>query len=252
VRLQDLSWPAVAALSKDTPVVVPIAALEQHGRHMPVFTDSMLLGEVVERAAKRLGERVLWTPLFWLGNSHHHLDFAGTLSASPRVYLDVLGDLLDNLITHGFRRLVLLNGHGGNIVPGQQVVFEARQRYRHRSDLLLLSTTYWSLGGKPNEIDRSIEQTKMGHACEWETSMMLRIAPHLVGDLTQVEAVPPGMGFEPATRGWITKDRSAPGHIGNPRLATAEKGEVLFRVFSDDVAAFLERVAAWDGKGWDA
>jgi creatinine amidohydrolase len=82
--------------------------------------------------------------------------------------------------------------------------------------------------------------------------MMLRIAPHLVGDLTQVEAVPPGLGFEPATRGWITKDRSAAGHIGNPRLATAEKGEVLFRVFSDDVVAFLERVAAWDGKGWDA
>jgi creatinine amidohydrolase len=242
----------VAALSKDTPVVVPIAALEQHGRHMPVFTDSMLLGEVVERAAPRLGERVLWAPLFWLGNSHHHMDFAGTLSASPRVYLDVLGDLLDNLIAHGFRRLVLLNGHGGNIVPGQQVVFEARQRYRDRSDLLLLATTYWSLGGKPNAVDPSIEQTKMGHACEWETSMMLRIAPHLVGDRTQVEAVAASFGFEPATRGWITKDRSAPGHIGNPRLATAEKGEVLLRVFSDDVVAFLERVAAWDGKVWDA
>jgi creatinine amidohydrolase len=241
----------VAALSKDMPVIVPIAALEQHGRHMPVFTDSMLLGEVVERASKRLGDQVLWTPLFWLGNSHHHIDFAGTLSASPRVYLDVLGDLLDNLITHGFRRLVLLNGHGGNIVPGQQVVFETRQRYRERSDLLLLSTTYWSLGGKPNEVDRSIEQTRMGHACEWETSMVLRLAPHLVGDLSRIEAVPPGVAFDPATRGWITKDRSAPGHIGNPRLATAEKGEVLFRVFSDDVVAFVQRVAAWDGKSWE-
>ena len=130
MRLQDMSWPAVAALSKDVPVVVPIAAVEQHGRHMPVFTDSMLLGEVVERASEELGDRVLWTPLFWLGNSHHHMDFAGTLSASPRTYLDVLGDLLDNLIAHGFRRLVLLNGHGGNIVPAQQVVFETRQRYR--------------------------------------------------------------------------------------------------------------------------
>jgi creatinine amidohydrolase len=218
---------------------------------MPVFTDSMLLGEVVDRASKRLGDRVLWTPLFWLGNSHHHIDFAGTLSASPRVYLDVLGDLLDNLIAHGFRRLVLLNGHGGNIVPGQQVVFEARQRYRQRNDLLLLATTYWSLGGKPHEVDRSIEQTRMGHACEWETSMVLRLAPQLVGDLSSVDPVGPGNAFEPATRGWITKDRSAPGHIGNPRLATAEKGEVLFRVFADDVVAFLERVCAWDGKSWE-
>ena len=90
----------------------------------------MLLGEVVRRAAEPLGDRVVWTPLLWLGNSHHHLDFAGTLSARPRTYLDLLGDLIDNLVTHGFRRVVLLNGHGGNIVPAQQAVFEARQRYR--------------------------------------------------------------------------------------------------------------------------
>jgi creatinine amidohydrolase len=248
VRLQDLNWPAVAALPKETPVVVPIAALEQHGRHMPVFTDSMLLGEVVERASSRLGDRVVWTPLFWLGNSHHHIDFAGTLSASPRVYLDVLNDLLDNLVTHGFRRIVFLNGHGGNIVPAQQVTFEARQQYRTRTDLLFLATAYWALGGKPNEVDRSIEQTRMGHACEWETSMMLRLAPHLVSEHTKVDAIAPGMPFDPASQGWITKDRSAPGHIGNPRLATAEKGEVLFRVFSDDVVALLERIIAWDGR----
>ena len=114
------------------PVVVPIAAVEQHGRHLPVFTDSMLLGEVVRRAAERLGDRVVWAPLLWLGNSHHHLDFAGTLSAAPRTYLDLLGDLIDNLVAHGFRRIVLLNGHGGNIVPASQAVFEARQRYRER------------------------------------------------------------------------------------------------------------------------
>src|SRR3954465_7676961 len=125
-----MSWPAVAGTSKDVPVVVPIAALEQHGRHLPVFTDSMLLGEVVRRAAERLGDRVLWTPLFWLGNSHHHLEFAGTLSATPRTYLDTLGDLMENLIAHGFRRLVLINGHGGNIVPMHQAVFEVRQRHR--------------------------------------------------------------------------------------------------------------------------
>ena len=97
--LQELSWPEVAAVAPDLPVVVPIAAVEQHGRHLPVFTDSMLLGEVVRRAAEPLGDRVVWAPLLWLGNSHHHLDFAGTLSAAPRTYLDVLGDLIDNLVS---------------------------------------------------------------------------------------------------------------------------------------------------------
>jgi creatinine amidohydrolase len=246
-----MSWPQVAAVSKDVPVVVPIAAVEQHGGHLPVFTDSILLGEVVRRAAERLGERIIWAPLLWLGNSHHHLDFPGTLSAGPRIYLDVLGDLIDNLVTHGFRRIVLINGHGGNIVPASQAVFEARQRHRNRKDLLLLATTYWLLGSRPREIDSSFVQDRMGHACEWETSMILRLSPHLVGDLKPIEPVPFGNPFEPGSRGWITKDRSAPGHIGDPRQASAEKGEILFRLFAGDVVSYLERVAAWDGRSWD-
>jgi creatinine amidohydrolase len=251
MQLFEMNWPQVAALSKDTPVVFPIAALEQHGRHMPVFTDSLLLGEVIRRASERLADRVLFAPLMWLGNSDHHLDFAGTLSAAPRTYLDLLETLMENFIQHGFKRLVFVNGHGGNIVPGQQAVFELRQKHRQRSDLLLLSATYWGLGGKPYEVDPSIKQRQMGHACEWETSMILRIAPHLVGDLSKVEPVEFGSAFEPASRGWITKDRTEPGHIGDPRHATAEKGETLFRVFSDDVVKLLERVIAWDGRGWN-
>src|SRR5262249_36289123 len=142
VRLQEMSWPAAAAVSKDVPVVVPIAAVEQQGHHLPVFTDSMLMGGVVRRAADALGDRVAWAPRLWRGNSHHHLYVAGTLSSAPRTYLDLLGDLIDNLVGHGFRRVMLLNGHGGNIVPGQQAVFEARQRHRRRDDLLLLAATY--------------------------------------------------------------------------------------------------------------
>jgi creatinine amidohydrolase len=250
MHLTDLKWSDVAALSKDLPVVIPVAALEQHGRHMPLFTDSLLLGEVIRRAHERLGDRILLAPLMWLGNSEHHLDFAGTLTAAPRVYLDVLENLADNFLHHGFRRIVFVNGHGGNNVPGQQAVFELRQRHRQRKDLLLLFATYWLLGGKPYEADPSIAQKRMGHACEWETSMMLRLAPHLVGDLKKVEAVEFGTPFEPATRGWVTQDRSQAGHIGDPRPATAEKGETLFRTFSEDVVQMLERVAQWDGKSW--
>src|SRR5438105_1946534 len=149
MKLADLTWPAVAALAPNTPVVFPVPALEQHGRHLPVFTDSLLCGEIVRRAEERLGDRVLFAPLTWLGSSDHHLDFAGTLSAAPRVYLDLLNGLIDNFVRHGFRRLVFVNGHGGNHIPGQQAVFEARQRYRSRDDLLLLFATYWLLGGRP-------------------------------------------------------------------------------------------------------
>jgi creatinine amidohydrolase len=251
VQLLEMAWPQVDSLPRTTPVVIPIAALEQHGRHMPVFTDSLLLGEVVRRVSAVMDDRVLFTPLTWLGNSHHHIDFPGTMSASPRLYLDLLADLMENMIFHGFQRIILLNGHGGNIVPSQQATFEVRQKYRGRNDLLLLAATYWSLGGQPNQVDPSIKQQRMGHACEWETSMILRIAPHLVHDLQKVEPVPFGNAFEPASRAWITKDRTAAGHIGDPRHATAEKGETIFKVFSADVVALLERVLAWDGRSWE-
>src|SRR4029079_12703859 len=138
MNLTDLTWPAVKALDPATPVVFPVAALEQHGHHMPLFTDSLLLGEVVRRVHESLGEKILMAPLQWLGNSDHHLDFPGTLSMRPRVYLGMLAGMLDCVIGRGCRRLVFLNGHGGNDVPGKQVVFEVRQKYRDRNDLLLL------------------------------------------------------------------------------------------------------------------
>ncbi len=256
MQLANLKWPDVAALDRRTPVVVPIAALEQHGRHMPLFTDSLLLGEVIRRVSDAMRGRVLFAPLMWLGNSEHHLDFPGTMTASPRIYLDLLRDMVENFVFHNFTRIVLVNGHGGNIVPAQQALFELRQKHRGRSDLLLLSATYWTLGrnateGVPYSADPSFVQTRMGHACEWETSMMLRIAPHLVGDLSHVQALDFGNPLEPAHRAWITKDRTEVGHIGDPRTATAEKGEVLLSRFTGDVVALLERVIAWDGKSWD-
>lgn len=252
MRLLEMTWPQVQSLPPQTPVLIPLAALEQHGRHLPLFTDSLLVGEVLRRAHDQLADRVLLTPLMWLGNSEHHLDFPGTMSASPRTYLDLLKDLVGNFLFHGFRRIVLLIGHGGNIIPARQVLFELRQEHRKESGLLLLDATYWSLGSKPHELDASIQQPQMGHACEWETSMMLRLRPDLVGDYQRVDPVPFGRAFAPAHRAWITKDRTEPGHIGQPHLASAEKGEVLFRAFSSDVVALIERVLAWDGQAWDA
>ncbi len=247
MQLAEMNWPAVAALSKNTPVVLPVAALEQHGHHLPVFTDSMLLGEIMRRAERQLGDRALFAPLMWLGNSAHHMDFPGTMSAAPRTYIDLVVDMVENFLAHGFRRIVVLNGHGGNNVPGQQALFEVRQKHRDRDDLLLLFSCYWALGARPHEADASIEQQAMGHACEWETSMILALAPQLVGDYKNARPVDPAQTFDPAHRAWTTKDRSPIGHIGNPRVASAAKGETLLRLFTADVVGLLERVQAWDG-----
>jgi len=250
MNLTDLPWPRIAALAPNTPIVFPVAAIEQHGHHLPVATDSMLLGEVVRRAQPLTGDKILYAPLQWLGNSDHHLHFSGTLTAEPRAYIDLLGRLIDNAVQHGFKRIVFLNGHGGNDIPGRQAVFEARQRYRARNDLLLLFTTYWD-HAKPQESRPDLVQRSMGHACEWETSMIMAIRPELVvGRVAELPDVPVNFGFEPAYRGWITDDRTTMGHMGAPRHATPEKGEHLFNCYAQGVAAFLQKVAAWDGKTW--
>lgn len=248
--LAKMTWPDVDALSRDTPVVIPVAALEQHGQHMPVFTDSMLLGEIVRRAKEECHNHALFLPLTWLGNSHHHMDFPGTLSAPPRVWLDMLKGLIDNMIQHGFRRILVINGHGGNDVPARQGTFELRQEYRERKDLLLLAATYWTLAD-PAALISDLRQTEMGHACEWETSMVLRLAPDLVKAHEGVVDVPFGTGFKPTVRAWTMPDRSKPGHIGFPADASPEKGEQLFELFSDGLSRLIRRVAQWDGTSWD-
>lgn len=250
MQLAEMTAPEVRSLSRDMPVIVPVAALEQHGGHLPVFTDSMLLGEVVRRTAERFARDALFAPLLWLGNSHHHLDLGGTLSAEPRAYLDLIASLAENLIHQGFRRIVFLNGHGGNDVPGRQAIFEVRQRHRQRKDLLLAFGTYWLLGAKPKEVEPSLEQDQMGHACEWETSMILRLRPDLVKPWKGLAPVPIESRFEPAHRAWVTQDRSGPGHIGSPHLASAEKGEALFCIFARDAIRLIERAIDWDGESW--
>lgn len=246
--LADLTSPRFAALSRDVPVVFPIAAVEQHGPHLPVSTDSDLLGEIVRRVEPRLGDRVVFAPLMWAGNSDHHLDFAGTLSVPPRTYLDLLAGLAGNVLHHGFRRIVFLNGHGGNDVPGRQAAFELRQRFRQRDDLLLLFATYWNLAEAAS--DPGLAQREMGHACEWETSMMLRIDARRVGDFAALPPVEQAAPFQPGFRAWTTRERSPAGYIGRPDAASAEKGERLLQRFSDGAVDFLERVVRWDGSSW--
>jgi len=117
----------------------------------------------------------------------------------------------------------------------------------------LLSLTYWESAGDPSKTIAGLVQKQMGHACEWETSMMLALAPKLVvGEPAKVLEVPFGKSFAPGYRAWVMPDRSEPGHIGTPSAASAEKGEALFAFFAAGVASYLDRVAAWDGQSWDA
>src|SRR3954451_14073313 len=118
MRFAEMTAPEIRGASREsTLVVAPIAACEQHSRHLPVFTDSILVGAVADGVERNLPERVLLLPVQWLGASDHHLPFGGTLTATLPTYEQMLVELLTPLLDGGFRRLMLLNGHGGNIDP---------------------------------------------------------------------------------------------------------------------------------------
>src|SRR4051812_17830777 len=103
-------------------VILPLGAMEQHGPHLAVSTDTDIVTMVAMAAEQRLPEKVVLCPTMSFGSSHHHLSFGGTMSLSPVIYTQVIVDLVSSLLKDGFRRIVLLNGHGGNITPVKQAL----------------------------------------------------------------------------------------------------------------------------------
>lgn len=251
MKLAELTWPEIDSLARETPVVLPLGAMEQHSRHLPLLTDTLQLEAIVQALDDRLSTQVLFTPVVWLGNSHHHVEFAGTMSASPPTYLKIIRNLVEGFLGHGFRRIVLLNGHGGNTIPAQQALFEVRQAHRNSDHLLLLLANYWALGDWSHLEVPGLTQSSMQHACQWETSMMLHLHPQLVRDRNDLEPVDYGNPFLPAHRASITRDISREGHVGDPREGLASAGQELVERFTADVAAFLQRVIDWNGTDWN-
>ena len=248
--LQEMTWPEVGGLPAETPVVFPVAALEQHGRHMPVFTDSLLLGEVVRRAAERLRRPRPVRPAAVAGQ------LATTTSTSPARSRPRRGST--STCSPACSRTSSPTGSAASCCSTATAATSCRSsRPSSRSasgtgrgtTCSCSAATYWTLGAEPHEADAGIEQDRMGHACEWETSMMLRLDPApgrrpRRGRAGARSATP----FEPASRGWITQDRSEPGHIGDPRGATAEKGEIAVPALRRRRRAASSNASlAWDG-----
>jgi creatinine amidohydrolase len=249
----ELRWPQVEALDKDTVVVAPLASVEQHGRHLPLLTDTMLVSEVAARAEAELGEAALWLPPLWLGSAGHHMDFPGTLSLPVTVYSEVIKSLTRSMLQAGFRRILYLCGHGGNEIPASQALAELASESEEANAALLAVSCYWTLAGTALDPARhGMKQTALAHACEYETSMMLVTRPNLVA---MAEAAAPPAAIE--TR-WWSSETGGPvnvfkrfrrltdtGAMGLPAEATAEKGESLLAAVTAEVVRFVREFAAW-------
>lgn len=241
--------------SADKVVVVPLGSLEQHGHHLPMLTDSLICGEIVARAEEVLGDLALFLPMVWMGASEHHMRFPGTVSVSHDTYIRMVDDILESLISAGFKRILLLNAHGGNGLPGQAALYKAQMRHRDERDLWLVFATWFSLAAPQIAALPGLEQDHVTHASELETSMILRLRPELVDlDAAKGAIIPFESAFySPDSRGGSRVTVARPidhvtvtGGYGHPELATAEKGEALFSAAVAEVVACVREIAGWE------
>ena len=254
--LPYLTSPEVAALPKDrAAVVLSVASVEQHGPHLPCITDSLIGQTLLGMALERLRPAVqVWVvPPLCYGKSNEHRPFAGTLTLSAQTLAAVVRDIALSVARAGFKRLVLLNSHGGN-----PPVLDYIARDLHEETGMQLFSIMISRMGLPDTVTDPDENAWGMHAGESETSWVLALAPELVhmertatdgvGDYPRMPegirhlAVRGPVGFS-----WLTADLSTAGVLGNPRNASADKGRAYVAATVDKLAGVLEEIASFEG-----
>lgn len=241
MRFAEMTAPAIAALDRArTLIVAPIAACEQHSRHLPVFTDSILVGAVANGIEASLPDRVLLLPVLWLGASDHHLPFGGTLTAALPTYEQILVELLTPLLHSGFRRVLLLNGHGGNIDPLHVALRRLDTQF---PGCLLTGAAYWEIAEAELAALCEGPRKSMGHACELETSMMLHLRPELVHkDLIANDPDPTPESLRGVFWARDFGRRTDHGAVGYPEFASAERGRQMLEAVVRKVTAAAEHL----------
>ena len=259
MRWMEMTWPDFEPVDSDTLILWPLASCEQHGHHMPVGTDTVLVTEIAERIERALPEDVLLLPTLWLGASNHHRGFPGTVSLSEGLYSSVLQETLSGIIEGPVcapgraKRILVLNGHGGNFYPGNAGATELSYKYRERADLVIGFASYWTAAAKAIGTV-PMETPQLTHACEYETAMMLATR----GELVHMERANapdvnwPDTRFTPdASRGSEIgvaapfHARSANGTLGSPELATADKGRALLDAIATDLTDAAREMLTW-------
>ena len=251
--LGERIWTEVPALTSKV-VVVPLGSLEQHGHHLPILTDSMIGGEIARRMEQELGDAALFTPMVWTGASDHHLAMPGTISVSNDVYVKLISDILESLIRAGFRKIFLMNSHGGNITPGRMAIYNTHLKHRDKLDLFIAFGSWFDIVGAQIREMKTLETPMVTHACELETSMILSLRPELVKmEFAKGAAVP----FESAfySPDWTKPNRidvprafdqiSITGAFGKPEAGTPKKGVDLFDLAVEEITAFVREFAEW-------
>jgi creatinine amidohydrolase len=257
VLMRELSWQQIEPLANDQSVVIlPTAAVEQHGRHLPIEVDCCLVEAAATRAANRVQGQipVLVAPTVSFGVSGYHMGFPGSMTLTMETFITVVQELATSLIHHGFRRILVLNGHGGNNDP----IKIAARNVADRTGVAIATASYWNVAadGLAQFQDSEVDAIP-GHACGFETACMLALRPELV-DVEAMHSTPRGFGrpdyFKKRLQ-WREAKVQLPqqagvvkehGWDGDPTRGTRENGEKYLQIIEESLADFLVTFAQHD------
>jgi creatinine amidohydrolase len=235
-RYQEMTWHEVkAAAAADRVVLQPVGMIEDHGPHLPVVTDILVANEICARTAACIPADTILMPPQWHGYSPHHMDFPGPITINGKTLIDYMLGITESLVHHGFRRILVVNGHGSN---GLWMEAVARLTIVRHPETLCAAVNWWNIP----EVTQAIGALKTSgaggtsHAGELETSMVLAIRPDLVDMSKAVKEISyPRSRYFPhhslyqsdrkvkMTVFWSTETSS--GVMGDPTEATQAKGE---------------------------
>lgn len=231
-------------------LLIPVGSIEQHGHHLPVATDTILVNAMAHAGVEYADDDlpVLITPPVWSGFSPHHLSLGGTLSLDLDHLRSVLEDIALTGLQNGFDAVLFLNGHGGNIALINAVISTVGRQ----TDAEVLASTYFQLATEAIQNVRESATGGMAHGGEFETSLMLHLDEELVGDENKQQSSMwnehyPWCGQDLLDGGPLGvyrefEEYSQTGAIGAPELATAEKGKEIHAVIAEELAAMLTAI----------
>jgi creatinine amidohydrolase len=252
----DMTWQDIADAGAETVrwiAVLPLAAIEQHGPHLPLGVDTFIAEAYLARVQKILPQElpVTFLPVQRIGVSAEHLSFPGTLTLSATTAVAAWTELGESLARSGVRKLVLVTSHGGNVAAMEIVGRDLRTRLN-----MLAVTVGWHRFGYPEGAFTAEEKKHGIHAGDVETSLMLAAKPDLVRGDKAPKAVPATLAmaqefkwlgaYRPAGFAWMTQDIHPTGAIGDATLATSAKGEAALARGAEAFVELLREIDRFD------
>ncbi len=253
--LPYLSWQQIQALPEldQTVVIQPVGAIEQHGPHLPVAVDAAIATHVVGQALSQLPDEIpaYALPPLCYGKSNEHWHFPGTITLSATTLMAVLTEVAESLYRSGFRKLVLLNAHGGQPQVMEIVARDLHQRY---ADFWVFPHFVWRAPHTAGQVLSDREKAHGIHAGDAETSVMLSLLPDQVDMAKAVKEYPPALPPDSLLSlegklpfAWMTRDLSRSGVVGDATVATQEKGDQIMASVVQGWVTVLEEIYRFEG-----